>query len=174
VLYQPRVRECRRHPDKPSDSAVEPEHADLASAREELESIGADSEGAGSEGADSESADSEDGSGDVEAGGEATATAGGLLSGGNTSRAMTPDVPDQVSRKEHKHDDVVAPKTKMDRIILVLSDLDKQGRFKLDMMPAEVEKIVKIPYKYKWEDFPGRDQIKRAYDRYCVRRRADR
>jgi hypothetical protein len=76
-------------------------------------------------------------------------------------------VTNEDSGNKHRRTDTVAPKSKKNRVKSLLPDLDKQGRFKPGMTPAEIEEIVKPQYKEKCgTDVPSRDQIWRAYKEY--------
>jgi hypothetical protein len=179
VLYQPQLRERQRNLDQPADSAVKPEHADvkaggeLNSAREEPEPV----IGEGSPPDDnpsavagvspptsssllpaSESAPSGPTPTIADAAGANTGTPPLAAEESLTPEVLPTDAPDQVSQKE--------PKTKTDRVMSLLPGLDEQRRFKPEMTPAEIERIVSPLYKGKWTDVPGRDQIWRAYQKY--------
>ena len=84
-----------------------------------------------------------------------------------TVRNPAGTVPNQVSRNKHRHDDTVTPRTKKDRVISLLPDFDKQGRFKPGMKGADIERIIRPAYKEKFgADVPSRSQIWRAYQEY--------
>jgi len=84
-----------------------------------------------------------------------------------TVRNPAATVPNQVSRNKHRHDDTVTPSTKKDRVISLLPDFDKQGRFKPGMKGADIERIIRPAYKEKFgADVPSRSQIWRAYQEY--------
>jgi hypothetical protein len=157
VLYQPQVRERQRNLDQPADSAVEPEHADLSppASASPLPPF---------EPAPSEPTSSSYGELEVNKAAE---------------EGLTSDAPDQVCRKEQERDDAIAQtKTaratkpvrgvKKARIKLLLPDLDKKGRLKPDIAPADIEKIVSPLYKEKWgaADVPHRDTFWRAFEEY--------
>jgi hypothetical protein len=182
VLYQPQVRERQRNLDQPADNAVEPEHADLDISAHEIfppdsnlsAVAGASPPASASPPPPFEPAPSEPASsfyGKLEANKAAEE--------GLTPDVLTPDAPDQVCREEHERDDAVAQtktaratKTargvKKARIKLLLPDLDKKGRLKPDMAPADIEKIVSPLYKEKWgaPDVPHRDTFWRAFEEY--------
>jgi hypothetical protein len=55
------------------------------------------------------------------------------------------------------------PRTKRDRLLLILKDLDCKGRLKPDLMPAAVERLISPPYRKRWGNPPSRREIARAY-----------
>jgi hypothetical protein len=76
--------------------------------------------------------------------------------------------PAKTAKTKKTASDGTEPKTKTDRAIALMPDLDNKGEFKPGMRPAEIEQILTQPYKDAWgkRDVPSRDQFRRAYQKY--------
>jgi hypothetical protein len=60
------------------------------------------------------------------------------------------------------------PHTKRERLLLILEELNRNGRLEPDLKPAAVERLIKPPYYKHWGNPPSRREIARAYKAYLA------